>query len=166
MRRRPGFSSCGACWYAPSHCWLLLTFSPHLARPCRRLRHSLERGRLTSLESGTACRVRPLTALRIILRSMITGFAASTFRALHPAKTCSRMTLRLGDGCFSRWSVRSFVMNGCSAPNDIHLTDDGKKLSLVLHKINETSYLLTFFTPSGKSAGADKCRRRLNVLGK
>ena len=60
----------------------------------------------------------------------------------------------------------SFIMNGWSRPSDIHLSDDRKKLSLVLHKIGETSYSLTFLTSSGKPAGADMCRRRLNSLRK
>ena len=56
-----------------------------------------------------------------------------------------------------------FVMNGWSGPNDIHLTDDSKKLSLVQHRISETSYSLSFLTANGKPAGTDKCVRRSNA---
>jgi hypothetical protein len=94
-------------------------------------------------------------------------------RGINVSRASSSEDMLTYDSRTRRWTLfdmeptgASFVMNGWSGPNDIHLTDDHKKLSLVLHRIGKTSYSLTFFTPNGKPAGADTCRRRLNTLGK
>jgi hypothetical protein len=94
-------------------------------------------------------------------------------RGINVSRTSSSEDMLTYNSGTHRWTLfdmeptgASFVMNGWSGPNDIHLADDRKKLDLVVHKIEKGSYSLTFFTSSGKPAGSDYCRRRLNTAGR